>query len=132
MVAFIASCFFAFFMFWNWTEEHSLKFSMPAIGIPPLIISLMMLLWLFIVRLPFDPYFNLAIFLGCLGVMFGWLGIQAEEIYKSQLKKRTEERRKTIETRLAEYMKEYPNASENAVAQQRSVIESDLDYRQRF
>jgi len=90
----------------------------------------MMLLWLLIVRLPFDPYFNLAIFLGCLGVMFGWLGIQAEEIYKSQLKKRTEERRKTIETRLAEYMKEYPNASENAVAQQRRMIESDIDYRQ--
>ena len=57
---------------------------MSAIGIQPLIIALMMLLWLLIARLPFDPYFNLAIFLGCLGVMFGWLGLQAEEIYKSQ------------------------------------------------
>ena len=92
----------------------------------------MMLLWLLIARLPFDPYFNLAIFLGCLGVVFGWLGLQAEEIYKSQLKKRPEEKRKMIETRLAEYMKEYPNASESAVAQQRRVIENDLDYRHHF
>jgi len=116
-------------MFWNWTEEHKLKYSMSAIGIQPLIIALMMLLWLLIARLPFDPYFNLAIFLGCLGVMFGWLGLQAEEIYKSQLKERTEERRKTIETRLAEYMKAYPDASDNAIAQERRIIEHDIDYR---
>jgi len=116
-------------MFFNWTERHELKYSMSAIGIPPLIIALMMLLWLLIVRLPFEPYFNLATFLGCLGVVFGWLGLQAEEIYKSQLKKRTEERRKTIETRLAEYMKAYPNASEGAIAQERRIIEHDIDYR---